>query len=417
MMNMPDPDILIIGSGPAGLAAAIEARKAGVENLLVVERDERPGGILPQCIHSGFGLHIFGEELTGPEYIERFIEEAERLDIPIALNTMAMELKPEREVTIVGSRVGLAVLKPRAVILAMGCRERTDVASGMCGTRPAGIYTAGAAQRMLNLYGMMPGRDVVIVGSGDIGLIMARRLTLEGARVRCVIEKMPYPGGINRNIVQCLHDFDIPLYLSHTVVQIKGRDRVEAVVVRRTDSNSNDEEKEIPCDTVLISTGLIPENELSRMAGIEIDEATLGPFIDSNMQTSMSGVFACGDVAYVHNLVDWVTREAQIAGRAAARLVLEGEAPRGDIRVSKGAGVRMIVPHFLSSGTGGEDVVVSMRPTDVIRKALVSIKNERGEVIHRAKLRIVRPAEIFDVRIPREKLTGTREIVAEIANG
>ncbi|HHV62331.1 MAG TPA: FAD-dependent oxidoreductase [Firmicutes bacterium] len=316
------PDVAIIGGGPAGLAAAIGACNAGVDpdRVFILERGERLGGILPQCIHHGFGLHRFKEELTGPEYADRFIREVERLGVKVLLNTMVIELGADRRITAVNDSQGLISFRPRAVVLAMGCRERTRAQIRIPGTRPAGVFTAGTAQRLVNIEGYLPGRRAVIIGSGDIGLIMARRLTIEGVEVAGVFEILPYPGGLARNVVQCLEDFGIPLYLSHTVVEIHGRDRVTGVTVARVDSSGDavpGSESHVECDTVLLSVGLIPENELSRMAGVEIDPLTGGPVVTESFETSVSGIFACGNVLHVNDLVDNVSDEGERAGRQA----------------------------------------------------------------------------------------------------
>ncbi|NPV54837.1 MAG: FAD-dependent oxidoreductase [Firmicutes bacterium] len=324
----PDIDVAIIGGGPAGLAAAIGACNAGVDpdRVLILERGERLGGILPQCIHHGFGLHRFKEELTGPEYADRFIRKVERLGVKVLLDTMVIELGADRHITAVSDRYGLVSLVPGAVILAMGCRERTRAQIRIPGTRPAGIFTAGTAQRLVNIEGYLPGRRAVIVGSGDIGLIMARRLAIEGVEVAGVFEILPYPGGLVRNIVQCLDDFGIPLYLSHTVIEIHGKDRVTGVTVAEVDNGGNPvpgSERYIQCDTVLLSVGLIPENELSRMAGVEIDPLTGGPAVTGDFQTSVSGIFACGNVLHVNELVDDVSDEGERAGREAGLYAME----------------------------------------------------------------------------------------------
>ena len=321
-------DLIVIGGGPAGLAAACAAWDGGLRHILLVERDRELGGILNQCIHNGFGLHHFKEELTGPEYAGRFIGQLAGTGVEVCSDTMALEVTPDRKVHMTGSKTGYRVEEAKAIVLAMGCRERTRGAIAIPGTRPAGVLTAGAAQRYVNMEGWMPGSRVVILGSGDIGLIMARRMTLEGAKVLACVELMPYSGGLNRNIVQCLHDYDIPLYLSHTVTDIRGKDRVEQVVVSQVDQNRQPvpgTEMVFDCDTLLLSVGLIPENELTRQAGIAIDPKTGGPALSEDLETSIPGIFACGNVAHVHDLADNVTAQAQRAGRAAARYVLEGE--------------------------------------------------------------------------------------------
>lgn len=340
-------DLIVIGGGPAGLAAACAAWEGGLRRILIVERDRDLGGILNQCIHNGFGLHYFKEELTGPEYAGRFIELLGRTGVEVRTDTMVLEVTPDRHVHMVGKATGYRVEQARSIVLAMGCRERTRGAIGTPGTRPAGVYTAGAAQRYVNMEGWLPGKRVVILGSGDIGLIMARRMTLEGAKVLACVEVMPYSGGLNRNIVQCLHDYDIPLYLSHTVTEIRGEKRVEQVVVSRVDEQRNPipgTEMVFDCDTLLLSVGLIPENELTRQAGIEMDRRTNGAVVCENMETSLPGVFACGNVCHVHDLVDFVTAESQRAGEAAARYVLEGGDGGGALTVENGGGVSYTVP-------------------------------------------------------------------------
>ena len=317
--------IVVIGGGPAGMAAAVEARRRGVKDVIILERDQRLGGILQQCIHNGFGLQLFGEELTGPEYAERFIRQVNELGIEIMLDTMVLNVSRDKTVTAVNSEDGLITLKVKAVILAMGCRERTRGALSIPGSRPAGIYTAGTAQRFVNIEGYMPGRKIVILGSGDIGLIMARRMTLEGAEVKMVCELMPHPGGLKRNIVQCLDDFGIPMRLSTTVVEVHGKERVEGVTIAKVDDKGRPIEgtqEFVECDTLLLSVGLIPENEITNAASIDMDSTTSGPVVDENAQTSCEGIFACGNVVYVHDLVDHVTTEGYRAGKAAAEHVL-----------------------------------------------------------------------------------------------
>lgn len=399
-------DLVIIGGGPAGLAAAAAAREAGVEDILLLERDTELGGILNQCIHSGFGLHTFQEELSGPEYAQRYIQKVQKLAIPCLLDTMVLEISPERVVTAVNTREGLFQLQAEAVILAMGCRERARGSLNIPGFRPAGIYSAGTAQRLVNMEGFLPGKEVVILGSGDIGLIMARRMTLEGAHVQVVAELMPYSGGLKRNIVQCLDDFDIPLKLSHTVVDIQGRERLTGVTLARVDENRRPipgTEEHYECDTLLLSCGLIPENELSRGAGVEISPVTNGPVVDESLETSVPGVFACGNVLHVHDLVDFVSQEAEQAGRRAARFLQKGEERGRTVQLVAGKGVRYTVPARVDPRRMDEELTVRFRVDNVYKNAAVVVSAE-GEILRRKKKLILTPGEMEEIRLRREEL-------------
>lgn len=404
--------LVIIGGGPAGLAAAHAAFNAGLPagDILIVERDKEPGGILNQCIHAGFGLHRFGEELSGPEYAGRFLDKVKEDGIEIKTDAMVLSVTEKREVTFVSPECGLVTLEAEAVILAMGCRERSRGALNIPGTRPAGIYTAGTAQRYVNMEGYLPGRRVVILGSGDIGLIMARRLTLEGAKVLCVAEIMPYSGGLARNIVQCLNDFDIPLKLSHTVTKIYGKERVTGVEISAVDEQN--ERKPIPgteeyfdCDTLLLSCGLIPENELTVGAGIEIDPRTSGAVVSEDRETSVSGIYACGNVLHVHDLVDYVSDEAETAGRAAAGRILHGARPARTIAVKPGAGVRYIVPQRIELHDGEDEKIrLFFRVTDVAKKVTFRISDEDGKALLVKKKPTAAPGEMESLDIPAASL-------------
>ena len=408
---MRTTDIVIIGGGPAGLAAALAAREAGVTDLLILERGNELGGILNQCIHSGFGLHTFREELTGPEYAARYMDRVLAENIPFRLGAMAVRVTADRRVTYISREEGLETVQARAVVLAMGCRERTRGALSIPGARPAGIYTAGAAQRLMNIDGYRVGREAVILGSGDIGLIMARRLTLEGARVRLVAELMPYSGGLKRNIVQCLDDFGIPLKLSHTVVDIHGRDRVEAVTVAAVDGQRRPipgTEERIPCDTLLLSVGLLPENELTREAGAAMCAATGGPVVSDRLETDLPGIFACGNVLHVHDLVDYVSQEAALAGESAAAFVRSGGGETGRrVRVAAGNGVRYTVPQFIGPDRMAEAAVVRFRVTDVFRDACVRLSLD-GRELARRKKRVLAPGEMEQMTVTRSDLAEAR---------
>ena len=404
-------DIVIIGGGPAGLAAAAAAKKEGIDRILILERDTQLGGILNQCIHNGFGLHTFKEELTGPEYAQRFIDQVEELKIEYKLNTMVMDITPEKEITAMNRTDGLFHIQSGAIILAMGCRERSRGALNIPGYRPAGIYSAGTAQRLVNIEGYMPGREVVILGSGDIGLIMARRMTLEGAKVKVVAELLPYSGGLKRNIVQCLDDFDIPLKLSHTVVDIKGKERLEGITLAAVDEKGKPipgTEEEYSCDTLLLSCGLIPENELSRSMGVDMEPVTSGPIVNESLETSVEGVFACGNVLHVHDLVDFVSEEAAVAGRNAAVYIKAGGTlgeKSKEIPINAVDGVRYTVPKMLHINRMAEDQVIRFRVGAVYRNCYISAYLNGERIIHR-KRQIMAPGEMEEIRLKKEQLDG-----------
>ena len=411
---MADKKLIVIGGGPAGLSAALSACENGLSpnDILILERDHEPGGILNQCIHAGFGLHRFGEELTGPEYAGRYVAMVQKAGIPVETNAMVLSLTEDKKVTYVSPTSGYTTLSADAVILAMGCRERTRGALNIPGSRPAGIYTAGTAQRYVNVEGYMPGRHVVILGSGDIGLIMARRMTLEGAKVLCVCELMPYSGGLARNIVQCLDDFGIPLKLSHTVTGIRGKERVEGVTVAAVDEHRRPipgTEESFDCDTLLLSVGLIPENELTRGAGIPIDRMTNGAVVDQNRETEVPGIYACGNVLHVHDLVDFVSEEAAIAGKAAAEKILgKSTAPVRTIRVKTGMGVRYTVPEALRlSAVPTAPVRIFFRVTDIFKKVRLLITDTDGNVLVKSAKSAVAPGEM-------ESMTLTPELLADL---
>lgn len=407
-------DIVIIGGGPAGLAAAIAAKKNGIDSIVILERDRELGGILNQCIHNGFGLHTFKEELTGPEYADRFIQQVMELGIEYRLNTMVMDIGADRKVTAMNRQDGMFEIQAKAVVLAMGCRERARGALNIPGYRPAGIFSAGTAQRLVNMEGFLPGREVVILGSGDIGLIMARRMTLEGAKVKVVAELMPYSGGLKRNIVQCLDDFNIPLKLSHTVVDIKGKERVEGITLAEVDAHN----KPIPgteefysCDTLLLSVGLIPENELSQTMGVEMNPVTSGPKVNESLETNIEGVFACGNVLHVHDLVDFVSQEAAAAGKNAADYVKvksvpvqESPAePEQEIRLLAEQGVRYTVPCTVRPQHMEDTLTVRFRVGNVYKNCYISTYFDAERVQHRKKP-VMAPGEMESVVLTKKQL-------------
>jgi len=399
-------DVIVIGAGPAGLAAAIEAKKTGAQDVLVIERAQELGGILQQCIHNGFGLQTFKKDLTGPTYAQRFIDELAELHVDTLLDAMALNVTSERHVYVTSQSSGFVELDTRALVLAMGCRERTRAQIALPGTRPAGVYTAGTAQRFVNIEGFMPGKRFVILGSGDIGMIMARRLTFEGAKVERVLEIMPFLTGLTRNYVQCLLDYDIPLQLHHTVKRIIGNDRVEAIESVQIDEHRQPmpgTEETIPCDTLLLSVGLIPENELSRKAGVALDPITGGPFVDEEMQTSVPGIFAAGNVVHVYDLVDWVTQAGLLCGRNAAQYAITARKHDGRrVRMKAGENVRYVIPHILDKESLAESAqLLQMRVTLPIEAPVwVEVMNGEERVTRKAEL-YVRPGEMVNIDLPQ----------------
>ena len=392
---------------PAGLAAALASKKAGIESILILERDKELGGILNQCIHNGFGLHTFQEELTGPEYAGRYIDLVKEQGIAYLLDTMVMEISPQKVVTAMNRTDGVMQIQAKAVILAMGCRERSRGALNIPGYRPAGIFSAGTAQRLVNMEGYLPGREVVILGSGDIGLIMARRMTLEGAKVKVVAELMPYSGGLKRNIVQCLDDYGIPLKLSHTVVDIRGKERLEGVTLAQVDTQGKPipgTEEDYACDTLLLSVGLIPENELSKGMGVEMDPVTAGPVVDESLETNIPGVFACGNVLHVHDLVDYVSEEAGRAGVNAARFVSgETTGSGSQITLSAEDGVRYTVPRRIDLSKMEDTLTVRFRVGAVYQNAFISVYLDGERIMHRKK-QVMAPGEMEQVVLQKQKL-------------
>ncbi len=416
---MKEYELVVIGGGPAGLGAAIKAKKEGLKNILVIERDNELGGILQQCIHNGFGLHLFKEELTGPEYAERFIVELKENDIEYKLDTMVLDLT-DKIVTFINTIEGLVSVKAKSIILAMGCRERTRGALNIPGSRPVGVYNAGMAQKLINIDGYNVGKKVIILGSGDIGMIMARRLVLEGSEVIGVLARGSYAAGLSRNVVQCLNDFDIPLMLQHTIIKINGKERVESVVVVETDENKSPipgTEKTYECDTVLLSVGLIPENELSNNIGIEMDRKTGGPVVDNYMETSVEGIFACGNVLHVHDIVDFVTEESEKAAVGAAKYIKNGKVQSEFVDTIPGKGVYYVVPQKIRKDNLEGKIELLMRVDDIYENTKLVLKS-KGNKIGEFKKRYMMPSEMVKIQMDSQILAeeNLSELIVEIEN-